>query len=211
MTTPSRAIVRDSTPVEHRDRPALRAVVAHGDGVGQGVVGTGGRAGTQEDLPRPARRRDLAEAPPPATSRRWSRRDRRALGDHAHRDFMALSSFLRLPGAPLVPAGRGVVSDGSESYGAAIQAHVGHATHVLDSFRASAWSTFAQRPSLCGDIALMSATSSPSRTKPTEVPRCSATNEVLDAGPGFRLVRGVVDTIELLQELPRAPQLGVFG
>ena len=61
------------------------------------------------------------------------------LGMVRHRDTKALSSFLSQQGYRWCRGVRVVVSDGSESYRAAIRSHLGHATHVLDRFHVARW------------------------------------------------------------------------
>lgn len=56
-----------------------------------------------------------------------------------HRDARALSSFFAAQGHRWCRRVKVVVSDGSKSYRAAIEAHVGHATHVLDRFHVVRW------------------------------------------------------------------------
>jgi transposase len=64
------------------------------------------------------------------------------LGVVKHRDFRALSSFFASQGQRWCRKIKVVVSDGSQSYRAAIERHVGRATHVLDHFHVARW--FAQ-------------------------------------------------------------------
>jgi transposase len=64
------------------------------------------------------------------------------LGMVRHRDAQALSGFLVSQGHRWCRRVSVVVSDGSESYKAAIDRHLGHATHVLDRFHVARW--FAQ-------------------------------------------------------------------
>jgi transposase len=64
------------------------------------------------------------------------------LGMVRHRDFKALSGFFVSQGHRWCRRVSVVVSDGSESYKAAIDRHLGHATHVLDRFHVARW--FAQ-------------------------------------------------------------------
>jgi transposase len=64
------------------------------------------------------------------------------LGMVRHRDAQALSGFLVSQGYSWCRRVKVVVSDGSESYKAAIDRHLGHATHVLDRFHVARW--FAQ-------------------------------------------------------------------
>lgn len=61
------------------------------------------------------------------------------LGMVRHRHQAALSGFLIERGHRWCRGVKVVVSDGSESYGAAIEAHLGHATHVLDRFHVARW------------------------------------------------------------------------
>lgn len=61
------------------------------------------------------------------------------LGMVKHRDAKALSGFLVGQGHRWCRRVEVVVSDGSESYKAAIHAHLGHATHVLDRFHVVRW------------------------------------------------------------------------
>ena len=56
-----------------------------------------------------------------------------------HRDYRALSSFFASQGRRWCRKIEIVVSDGSQSYRATIEAHVGHATHVLDRFHVVRW------------------------------------------------------------------------
>ena len=56
-----------------------------------------------------------------------------------HRDAAALTSFFVAQGHRWCRRLRVVVTDGSESYRAAIGAHVGHATHVVDRFHVVRW------------------------------------------------------------------------
>lgn len=57
----------------------------------------------------------------------------------AHRDAAALSGFLVEQGRRWCAGVQVVVSDGSKSYKAAIEAHLGHTTHVLDRFHVVRW------------------------------------------------------------------------
>jgi transposase len=59
-----------------------------------------------------------------------------------HRDFHALSGFLVSQGRRWCRKVDVVVTDGSQSYRAAIDRHLGHATHVVDHFHVVRW--FAQ-------------------------------------------------------------------
>jgi transposase len=59
-----------------------------------------------------------------------------------HRDFRALSGFLVSQGHRWCRRVDVVVTDGSQSYRAAIERHLGHATHVVDHFHVVRW--FAQ-------------------------------------------------------------------
>lgn len=61
------------------------------------------------------------------------------LGMVKHRDAKALNGFLAEQGHRWCRRVEVVVSDGSESYRAAIHAHLGHATHVLDRFHVVRW------------------------------------------------------------------------
>lgn len=61
------------------------------------------------------------------------------LGMVRHRDAAALSGFFAERGHRWCRQVKVVVSDGSESYKAAIERHVGHATHVLDRFHVARW------------------------------------------------------------------------
>jgi len=56
-----------------------------------------------------------------------------------HRDAQALSGFFTRQGYRWCRRVKVVVSDGSESYKAAIEQHLGHATHVLDRFHVARW------------------------------------------------------------------------
>jgi transposase len=56
-----------------------------------------------------------------------------------HRDFRALSSFFIEQGRRWCRGVEVVVTDGSQSYRAAIQAHLGRATHVVDRFHVVRW------------------------------------------------------------------------
>lgn len=56
-----------------------------------------------------------------------------------YRDAKALGGFLKAQGHRWCRGVRVVVSDGSKSYRSAIQAHLGHATHVLDRFHVARW------------------------------------------------------------------------
>jgi transposase len=64
------------------------------------------------------------------------------LGVVKHRDFRALSTFLASQGQRWCGRVEVVVTDGSQSYRAAIERHLGHATHVVDHFHVVRW--FAQ-------------------------------------------------------------------
>ncbi len=57
----------------------------------------------------------------------------------AHRNEAALSSFLAGQGRRWCAGVAVVVSDGSKSYRASIERHLGHATHVLDRFHVVGW------------------------------------------------------------------------
>jgi transposase len=61
------------------------------------------------------------------------------LGMVAHRNEAALSGFLVEQGRRWCAGVDVVVTDGSKSYRAAVQAHLGHATHVLDRFHVVRW------------------------------------------------------------------------
>jgi transposase len=61
------------------------------------------------------------------------------LGMVRHRDQKALASFFVSQGHRWCRRVKVVVSDGSESYRAAITQHLGHATHVLDRFHVARW------------------------------------------------------------------------
>lgn len=65
-----------------------------------------------------------------------------ALGVVKHRDFRALSTFLASQGQRWCRRVEVIVTDGSASYRAAIERHLGHATHVVDRFHVVRW--FAQ-------------------------------------------------------------------
>jgi transposase len=56
-----------------------------------------------------------------------------------HRDFRALSTFLISQGQRWCRNVEVVVTDGSQSYRAAIERHLGHATHVVDHFHVVRW------------------------------------------------------------------------
>jgi transposase len=64
------------------------------------------------------------------------------LGVVRHRDFRALSGFLAAQGQRWCRRVEVVVSDGSPGYRAAIERHLGHASHVVDRFHVVRW--FAQ-------------------------------------------------------------------
>lgn len=59
-----------------------------------------------------------------------------------HRDYRALSGFLSAQGHRWLRRVEVVCTDGSQSYRAAIERHLGHATHVVDYFHVVRW--FAQ-------------------------------------------------------------------
>ena len=59
-----------------------------------------------------------------------------------HRDFRALSTFLTSQGQRWLRRVEVVVTDGSGSYRAAVERHLGHAVHVVDHFHVVRW--FAQ-------------------------------------------------------------------
>lgn len=61
------------------------------------------------------------------------------LGVVRHRDFRALSSFLTSQGQRWCRQVEVVVTDGSPSYRAAIERHLGHASHVIDRFHVVRW------------------------------------------------------------------------
>ena len=61
------------------------------------------------------------------------------LGIVAHRNQAALTGFILAQGHRWQKGVKVVVSDGSGSYRAAISAHLGHATHVLDRFHVARW------------------------------------------------------------------------
>lgn len=61
------------------------------------------------------------------------------LGMVKHRDAQALSAFLAEQGRRWCRRVEVVVSDGSTSYKAAVERHLGHATHVLDRFHVVRW------------------------------------------------------------------------
>lgn len=61
------------------------------------------------------------------------------LATMAHRDLRALSSFFAAQGHRWCKRVKVVVTDGSPSYRAAINSHIGHATHVLDRFHVVRW------------------------------------------------------------------------
>ena len=61
------------------------------------------------------------------------------IGIVRHRDFRALSGFLTAQGLRWCAKVEVVVSDGSPSYRAAIERHLGHATHVVDRFHVVRW------------------------------------------------------------------------
>lgn len=56
-----------------------------------------------------------------------------------HRDFAALSRFFAAQGRRWCRRVEVVVTDGSPSYRAAIERHVGHASHVVDRFHVVRW------------------------------------------------------------------------
>lgn len=62
-----------------------------------------------------------------------------ALAVVRHRDFRALSSFFASQGRAWCRGAEVVVTDGSPSYRAAIDAHLGRATHVIDRFHVVRW------------------------------------------------------------------------
>lgn len=57
----------------------------------------------------------------------------------AHCDQAALAGFLTAQGRRWCRGVKVVVSDGSKSYKAAVDAHLGHARHVLDRFHVVRW------------------------------------------------------------------------
>ncbi len=61
------------------------------------------------------------------------------LGVVKHRDAAALGGFLRAQGHRWLRGVKVVVTDGSESYRAAIRQHLGHSTHVVDRFHVARW------------------------------------------------------------------------
>ena len=61
------------------------------------------------------------------------------LGMVRHRDSKALAGFFTQQGHRWCRQVKVVVSDGSEAYKAAIEHHLGHATHVLDRFHVARW------------------------------------------------------------------------
>jgi transposase len=61
------------------------------------------------------------------------------LGMVRHRNEQALSGFLIQQGRRWCRRVEVVVTDGSESYAAAVRRHLGHATHVLDRFHVVRW------------------------------------------------------------------------
>ena len=61
------------------------------------------------------------------------------LGVVKHRDAKALNGFLASQGHRWCRQVKVVVTDGSESYRAAIRQHLGHATHVVDRFHVARW------------------------------------------------------------------------
>jgi transposase len=61
------------------------------------------------------------------------------LGVVKHRDSKALSGFLAEQGHRWCKGVRVVITDGSESYRAAIRTHLGGATHVVDRFHVARW------------------------------------------------------------------------
>lgn len=61
------------------------------------------------------------------------------LGMVRHRNEQALSSFFVAQGHRWLKGVKVVVTDGSESYAAAVRRHLGHATHVLDRFHVVRW------------------------------------------------------------------------
>jgi transposase len=61
------------------------------------------------------------------------------MGVVRHRDFRALSGFLASQGQRWCRRVEVVVTDGSQSYRAAIARHLGHATHVVDRFHVVRW------------------------------------------------------------------------
>ena len=63
----------------------------------------------------------------------------RTLAMVEHRNAAALSAFLMQQGHRWCKGVKVVVSDGSKAYKAAIDAHLGHARHVLDRFHVIRW------------------------------------------------------------------------
>ncbi len=61
------------------------------------------------------------------------------LGVVKHRDFRAMVTFLTSQGHRWCHKVEVVVTDGSPSYRAAIERHLGHATHVVDRFHVVRW------------------------------------------------------------------------
>ncbi len=61
------------------------------------------------------------------------------LGVVKHRDEKALSGFLQAQGHRWCRSVKVVITDGSESYRAAIRRHLGGATHVVDRFHVARW------------------------------------------------------------------------
>ncbi len=61
------------------------------------------------------------------------------LGVVRHRDYRALAGFLSAQGRKWCQGVKVVVTDGSESYRAAIRSHLGRARHVVDRFHVCRW------------------------------------------------------------------------
>lgn len=104
------------------------------------MVGPGGRAPPGRALSHPVGKRDLPGAGATATSPCCSTA-RPARSWPWSSTAMPLRCLDFLPNRAIAGAGgwRWWVSDGSESYKAAIVAHLGHATHVLDRFHMVGW------------------------------------------------------------------------
>ena len=93
-----------------------------------------------------------------------------------HRSSAALSTFLMQQGHRWCKGVKVVVSDGSKAYKSAIDAHLGHARHVLDRFHVIRWFSAGLTAVRRASSAALNAPS------PRSSPRCS--------GPGSRLRRG---------------------
>ena len=89
-----------------------------------------------------------------------------------HRNAAALSTFLMQQGHRWCKGVKVVVSDGSKAYKSAIDAHLGHARHVLDRFHVIRWFSAGSPRCAATSSAALKAPSPPS------TPRCS--------GPGSR-------------------------